>query len=89
MKESDPYFQVKKYKKRPVTIEAVQLTQDNQFDVAMWCGGTCYFDQSVKIHTLEGVMSASIGDYVIKGVAGEYYPCREDIFLTTYEELSS
>ena len=40
----------------------------------------------LKIETLEGVMDASIGDYIIKGVRGEFYPCKPDIFKATYEE---
>ena len=39
----------------------------------------------LKIHTLEGVMTASLGDYIIKGVQGEFYPCKPDIFEATYE----
>ena len=41
----------------------------------------------LKIETLEGVMNASVGDYIIKGVNGEYYPCKPDIFEKTYEEV--
>lgn len=41
---------------------------------------------ALEIHTLEGTMLASYGDYIIKGVRGEYYPCRADIFRETYEE---
>lgn len=41
----------------------------------------------IKIKTLEGTMTASIGDYIIKGVNGEFYPCKEEIFLKTYEKV--
>lgn len=41
----------------------------------------------LKIETLEGGMNASVGDYIIKGVNGEYYPCKPDIFEKTYEEV--
>lgn len=41
----------------------------------------------IKIETLEGVMKASVGDYIIKGVNGEFYPCKPDIFNKTYEEV--
>lgn len=44
-------------------------------------------DKTMIIHTLEGDMVASIGDYVITGVAGEQYPCKPDIFEQTYEEV--
>ena len=43
----------------------------------------------IKIETLEGIMKASIGDYIIKGVNGEFYPCKPDIFTKTYEEINS
>lgn len=81
-----------RYRKRPVVIEAWQITFDNVHDVARWCGGTSLRDLGegdpwvgVRIHTLEGVMSADLGDYVIKGVQGEFYPCKPDIFTATYE----
>lgn len=45
--------------------------------------------EGMKINTLEGTMTASIGDYIIKGVNGEFYPCKPDIFQKTYEKVSS
>lgn len=86
----------KQYRKKPVVIEAVQFldnlerlcelsefitTQDLRVN---------YEDPEnpvLKIETLEGVMNASVGDYIIKGVNGEYYPCKPDIFEKTYEEV--
>lgn len=44
-------------------------------------------DKDLIIHTLEGDMKASVGDYIITGVHGEQYPCKPDIFLQTYEEV--
>ena len=44
---------------------------------------------TITIHTLEGDMKAKQGDYIIKGVKGEFYPCRKDIFEQTYEEICS
>lgn len=44
-------------------------------------------DYSLGIPTLEGIMQASIGDYIIKGIRGEYYPCKPDIFKVTYDEV--
>lgn len=43
--------------------------------------------EGLKIHTLEGEMTASVGDYIIKGVQGEFYPCKPDIFEATYEKV--
>jgi len=42
----------------------------------------------IKIHTLEGVMTANIGDYIVKGIKGEFYPCKPDIFAETYEPVN-
>lgn len=49
---------------------------------------TVVCNEGMKIETLEGVMTADIGDYIIKGVKGECYPCKPDIFHMTYEEIS-
>lgn len=43
----------------------------------------------IQVHTLEGAMTASVGDWIIKGVAGEFYPCRDDIFAATYEPVTA
>lgn len=82
---------VKKYVKKPVVIEAVQWTGLNMTEIADFTSnGKRYieFDGDVcRIQTLEGVMTASTGDYIIKGVKGEFYPCKPDIFEETYEEV--
>ena len=84
----------KLYRKKPVVIEAVPVTYDNRFEVAAWCGGRAeqaapsgmiYAPGVVAIDTLEGTMWAEVGDWIIKGVAGEFYPCKPDIFSATYE----
>jgi len=82
-----------KYRKKPVVIEAVQY--DGNFrcldifsinDVGKFIVGTDDAgNPCLKIPTLEGVMIASKGDYVIRGIKGEYYPCKPDIFEMTYE----
>ena len=84
----------KQYIKKPVTIEAVQLTDDNHSEIIQWLSSYNVESYTLKstdpselyIETLEGVMKASIGDYIIKGVKDEFYPCREDIFKMTYDE---
>jgi hypothetical protein len=80
------------YRKKPVVIEAMQLTEENKNQVFNWI--TCTKEptcnakgSSIKIQTLEGDMEASIGDYIIKGVKGEYYPCKPDIFEMTYDNI--
>ena len=82
------------YRKKPVVIEAVQL-KDLEVRTLMalqnFAGlGNDNFlavSDGVLINTLEGNMKASIGDFIIKGVQGEFYPCKPDIFEKTYEEV--
>lgn len=77
------------YRKKPVVIQALQWTGDNATELVDFCG-KCFLikGKELKIATLEGTMSASIGDYVIKGVEGEFYACKEDIFKKTYESVA-
>lgn len=91
-----------KFRKKPVVIEAVQFTKGNApgvgYDIARWCGGRFNTDvkpsdhtdvrYTISIPTLEGVMTASEGDWIIRGVHGEHYPCKPDIFEATYEPVS-
>ena len=80
-----------KYRKKPVVIDAWQLTKENvEVGIPDWINlDTVHiFDGGVlftEIVTLEGVMQASEGDYIIKGVQGEFYACKPDIFEQTYE----
>ena len=80
---------VPKYRKKPVVIEAKELTYntDVQKEIANWCNGKLGLDGSIYIETLEGRMTAVTGDYIIKGVNGEFYPCKPDIFEKTYEPV--
>ena len=73
------------YRKKPVVIEAVQWTGFNKEAILMFCSAAFFDGDDLKIHTLEGDHLALIGDYIIKGVHGEFYPCKEDIFHKTYE----
>ena len=83
----------KKYRKKPVEIEAVRCTGGNLAEVKRFLNGTttAFNEQSLKISikTLEGVITASPYDYIIKGVKGEFYPCKPDIFEQTYEEVEN
>ena len=89
-----------RYRKKPVVIEAMQVLDDlrNHVEIRRWAESTTpegeqipvsitAFDSTMVIHTLEGDMRASIGDYVIRGVQGEFYPCKSDIFEATYERV--
>lgn len=85
---------VKKYEKKPVQVEALQWDGQNYQEVSDFLeevvnGSVVLSSQSpeVFINTLEGIMKAKIGDYIIKGVKGEFYPCDEEIFHLTYTEL--
>ena len=79
------------FRKKPVVIEAIQYTGLNCNIIADFieddfiCNGSCGGEDIYLIPTLEGVMEASPGDWVIRGVAGEFYPCKPDIFEQTYE----
>jgi hypothetical protein len=74
------------FTKKPVTIEARQYTRNamEAEQVAKWCGGT-QTDEGCIIETLEGDMLAEYGDWIIKGIKGEFYPCKPDIFAATYD----
>ena len=82
-----------KYRKNPVVIEAIQLPPAGQdvpvsfFEWAEEHGFVNYTserDGTLSIETLEGTMTAQPGDWIIKGVKGEFYPCKPDIFAATY-----
>ena len=87
-----------KFRKKPVVIEAMgPLTKDNSEEIAAWCGGgeaprqehgQNVYDGELIIPTLEGPHRASLGDWIIKGIKGEFYPCKPDIFEATYEAVS-
>ncbi len=84
-----------KYRTKPVIKEAIQFTGTNSTEVEAWgVGLACKIPFGVKfggkemvIHTLEGDMVASPGDYIIQGLRGEFYPCKPDIFEKTYEKV--
>lgn len=88
-----------KFRKKPVVIEAVQFVSDVE-EILGWVNGVSgktqasfgYTDKDqpvIFIETLEGVMIASTWDWIIKGVNGEFYPCKPDIFEKTYEPVES
>ena len=81
----------KRYRKKPVVVEAVQWDGSNCEEVFAFLGLDHEpHDEEIDeivIDTLEGQMSAGIGWWVIKGVAGEFYPCKPDIFAATYDEV--
>lgn len=91
-----------KYRKKPIEIEAVQFTGDNEYEIAdfmhlpitalqtsvdavLRIDGDYRENTHIHIPTLEGTMIANCGDWIIKGVKGEFYPCKPDIFDETYD----
>ena len=86
-----------KYRKKPVVVEVWEFTRDsikladswvrqyrNDINLFSQYGGDVLY---IEIKTLEGTMRAELGDYIIKGVQGEFYPCKPDIFEATYEAI--
>lgn len=85
-------MEVRKFKKKPVIIEAIHFIDNKPETIARigkFMGGCCTSDSMegffIQIDTLEGTMKAGIGDWIIKGVNGEFYPCKDEIFQKTYE----
>lgn len=93
-----------KFRKKPVVIEAIQFTKQSEPQVWDFLGddylgsddfgshnpisGVGEGTTTIRIRTLEGEITASEGDWIIRGIKGEHYPCRPDIFEATYEPVS-
>lgn len=79
---------IKRYRKRVFEIEAMQLdvTAANRDAVAAWCSGQLAHDGGMYVPTNHGQAYAATGDYVIKGVNGEFYPCKANVFAELYEQ---
>lgn len=78
------------FRKKPVVIEAVQW--DGRFDTKLpegLCGNFKCGTGFAHVHTLEGLMRADVGDWIIRGIKGEFYPCKPDIFEATYDPVES
>lgn len=90
---------IKTYVKKPIPVCAMQWMGNNPREILDFCKGSAIVKEDetafllgegqyhLYINTLEGRMCAKYGDYIIRGVNGEYYPCREDIFKKTYDEV--
>ena len=83
----------KQYRKKPVVIEAMEFTDKTKDQVFNWvsCNHYPHHDENgepvLMLQTLSGDVTIRFGDYVLKGVAGEFYPCKSNIFKETYEEV--
>lgn len=86
-----------KYIKKPIIIDAIQFndTPERLVEIQEFMDKDITVDYAdndnpkLKIETLEGIMEASIGDYIIKGIKGEFYPCKPDIFEASYNKVDS
>ena len=81
---------MKRYRKKPVVIEAIQFTGTNWGEIHRWIRDMADIStviDGIAIKTLEGRMVADVGDWIIRGLKGEFYPCKPDIFDATYEPV--
>ena len=79
-----------KFRKKPVIIEAVQWMGQNSGEIQKFTGRDNSFisqEGKMMIKTLEGSLTATKNDWIIKGIRGEFYPCKPDIFEATYEKV--
>ena len=77
-----------KYRKKPVVIDAVQWLGSNLSEIqGFYRPDGILVGNKIVISTLEGAVTADVGDWIIKGVKGEFYPCKPDIFQMTYEQV--
>lgn len=81
-----------KFRKKPVAVEAMQYTVESCLRIHKWMGlehedTNAHCDEGILIPTPEGEMNARPGDWVIRGIKGEFYPCKPDIFEATYEPV--
>ncbi len=84
---------VKTYRKKPVEVEAVEWTGDDLSEITTWAGAFVEKhpanDNELSVVTDRGAVSAQKGDYIIKGVQGEFYPCAKDVFVATYDAVEA
>lgn len=81
-----------RYVKKPVEVEALEWTGENITEILVFCSDCYSYERNnvpvLAINTLEGNLTASLGDYVIQGIKGEFYACKPDIFLLTYDQVT-
>ena len=81
-----------KFRKKPIIIEAIKFTYENLIEIRKFVGDKLLISpypneqDVIQIKTLEGNHTAKLGDWIIKGIKGEFYPCKPDIFEQTYEK---
>ena len=84
-------LEIRKFRKKPVVIEAVQFTGDsNGAEIRHWSRNKVFHGTLTdlwRIETLKGTLFLTEGDWIIRGIQGEFYPCKPDIFKATYEPV--
>lgn len=84
---------IKKYAKKPLIVEALKWDGNNRSEIFDFCSLSYVnyeygsSEPKLMIQTLEGPMQASVGDYIIKGIKGEFYACKPDVFKLTYDSV--
>jgi len=84
-----------RFRKKPIVIDAIKWDGHNLREIVEWSEGCARsakphkdFYDWLAIETLEGIMEAYVGDWIIRGIKGEFYPCKPDIFEATYEPVT-
>jgi hypothetical protein len=83
-------MKIKRFRKKPIVIEAIQWTGDNYYEICEFCDtllNARFETVQLIIPTLEGDHIADKNDWIIKGINNEFYPCKPDIFAKTYDEV--
>ncbi len=90
---------VRTFRTKPIVLEAIEFTGDNDFELYSWSRGKVVVSPVLEptpdnptgnyfqVETLEGVMTGIVGDYIIRGIKNEFYPCKADIFDATYDPV--
>ena len=91
-------MEARKFRKKPIIVEALQYTEESRRAVIDWCGaghtgidddGCEYELRNLRIKTPAGTLMVNLGDWVVKDANGEFCPCKPDIFEQTYEEVDA
>lgn len=83
---------VQQYVKKPIPVDAIKITEDNIQDIVLWSQGAVRWDAEhsrMVINTWEGIVWAGFGDYIIRGIRGEFYPHNGALFEEVYEPVTS
>ena len=82
-----------RFRKKPIMIDAIQYDGSNGSSLYSWSSGRVIQSPvlegqpCVQVQTMEGMMTGAVGDWIIRGIMGEFYPCKPDIFAATYDPV--